>query len=55
MKFQLGPYIRTLILVLDAYPGGARVDKVVLVYPGTLVYPSAEVDEDAGVYCGIVH
>ena len=48
--FFRGPYKRTLIAALDAYPGGAGVqegagvNKVVLAYPCTLAYP--------GVYPG---
>ena len=43
-KRNWGPYKKTQIAALDAYPGGAGVQENHLVYPGTLVYPSAEVD-----------
>ena len=45
-----GPYKRTLIGALDAYPGDAGVGKVVLVYPGFSTQhwvTRAGVDEDA--------
>ena len=60
-NFLAGPYKRSQNAELDAYPGGAGVDEdagideVVLIYPGTLVYPGSRVEEDTGVYCGVIY
>ena len=49
MSYKTGPYKRTQIAELDAYPKGTGVHENEVVYPGTHIYSGAGVHKRAGV------